>query len=116
MQELALKFIADIWSLQQAATMEAAGLPHNGFGRKPPLSGMRPTRIRRSIAEIEDIERKVVDVCLKHSEGMTVEQISAELKLSSKELAKPVEEGLKRGVLKKKGQKRGTKYFAGARR
>ena len=55
----------------------------------------------------------IVALVAKHAEGLRAEQIKAALNLDTREMPRPLADGLKSGVLKKSGQKRATVYTAG---
>lgn len=64
----------------------------------------------------EDISRTLSQIVLTleaHPEGLRAEQIKSLLGLDTREIPRPLAEGLKTGVLKKEGQKRATTYFVG---
>ncbi|OJY16260.1 MAG: hypothetical protein BGO98_40415 [Myxococcales bacterium 68-20] len=69
---------------------------------------------RRSPDDIAKTLDQIVAVVAKHAEGLRAEQIKAALNLDTREMPRPLAEGLKSGVLKKSGQKRATVYTAGA--
>ena len=69
---------------------------------------------RRSAAEIDDLAKEIVDLCKKHPGGIKAEEMRAVLKVENRELQRPIFLLLKRGNVKKTGQKRSTLYFAAA--
>lgn len=69
---------------------------------------------RRSPADIARTLENIVAVLAAHPEGLRAEQIKAALSLDTREVPRPIAEGLKSGVLKKSGQKRATVYTVGA--
>ena len=72
-------------------------------------SGRLPRRSATDIAKALD---QVVSLVKKHSEGLRAEQIRDQLRLQSKEMPRILKEGLSKKVLRSKGQKRATTYFA----
>jgi len=71
-------------------------------------------RIRRSAEDLEALAGKVL-AYVKANAGHRLEQISTGLKIASKELKRPVATLLESKKLRTKGQKRGTRYFAGGK-
>ena len=69
---------------------------------------------RRSPTDIARTLDNIVAVLTAHPEGLRAEQIKAALNLDTREVPRPIAEGLKSGVLKKSGQKRATVYTVGA--
>jgi hypothetical protein len=67
---------------------------------------------RRSAEDIAKTAGQVVSLVKKHKEGLRAEQIRSELGLQPKEMPRILKEGLAKKVLKSKGQKRATTYFA----
>jgi hypothetical protein len=82
----------------------------NGGVRKGGAPGGRLAR--RSPSEIEHVVGLVVAKLREHKTGMRSEQLQAALKLSKKEISRPLSEGLAKGRITKKGEKRATTYFA----
>ena len=69
---------------------------------------------RRSPSDIARTLDNIVAVLTAHPEGLRAEQLKAALNLDTREVPRPIAEGLKSGVLKKSGQKRATVYTVGA--
>ncbi|MBX3210168.1 MAG: hypothetical protein KF764_34370 [Labilithrix sp.] len=67
---------------------------------------------RRSQEDIEATLKKIVSVLVKHPEGLRSEQIKAALQLDTREMPRPIAEGLSSGILNKSGNKRATVYTA----
>lgn len=92
-----------------------SGGARRGPGR-PPGSGSSSRgsgkRIRRSSAQLEETLDRIVSLLKKNKDGLRSEQIQSELGITRKEIPRPITLGLKSKVLKKKGQKRATVYFA----
>jgi hypothetical protein len=90
-------------SLARAAAPQPAAAP------KRRSSGRLPRRSPEDIAKVLD---GVVALVKKHREGLRAEQIREELGLQAKEMPRVLKEGLSKRVLRSKGQKRATTYFA----
>jgi hypothetical protein len=67
---------------------------------------------RRSLEEIQAVVADVVKLVSKHPDGLRSEVIRKELDLDVREVPRVLREGVASGVLKCKGQKRATTYFA----
>ena len=67
---------------------------------------------RRSLDEIAKTLDDVVALLKKHEKGLRAEQIRSELGLMRKELPRVLKDGLAAKVLRAKGEKRATTYFA----
>ena len=84
----------------------AAAAPRAKGGRK---SGRLP---RRSADDIAKTLERVVSLVKRHKNGMRAEQIRTVLRMQAKEMPRVLKEGLSKKMLKSKGQKRATTYFA----
>jgi hypothetical protein len=91
-------------SQTEAATPSGTGAkkPSQGSGRLP----------RRSAQDIAKVASQIVSLVKKHKGGLRAEQIRSELGLQPKEMPRILKEGLANKLLKSKGQKRATTYFA----
>jgi len=69
---------------------------------------------RRTAGEIDQLAKEIVDLCKKHPEGVKAEEMRAVLKVEAGQLQRPVFLLLKRGTIRKTGQKRSTLYFSAA--
>jgi hypothetical protein len=67
---------------------------------------------RRSADDIAATLDRIVSLLKQHPGGLRAEQIRKQLDMLAKELPRPLAEGLDAKVLRKKGQKRATVYFA----
>jgi hypothetical protein len=67
---------------------------------------------RRSAEEIKAGLGTIVTLLQKHKDGLRAEQIRSTLGLQSKEMPRILKEGISTRVLRSKGQKRATTYFA----
>ena len=86
----------------------ASPAPRGGTGKKAGRLG------RRSPADIERTLSNIVSVLMAHPEGLRAEQIKAALQLDTREMPRPIAEGLKVGTRKKSGNKRATIYTVGS--
>jgi hypothetical protein len=131
LNELATSFSAGVLDAVRGASLEellsesAAGksrLPRRAVGRAAspetaaaPAPRRRPGRLpRRSADAIAEAVEKIVGLLGDNPAGLRAEQIRQKLGLQSKELPRPLKEGLDGGRLKKVGRKRATTYFVGA--
>jgi len=75
--------------------------------------GRKPGRLpRRSADEIQASLSKIVTLLQKHKDGLRAEEIRANLGMQAKEMPRVLKEGLASKLLRSKGQKRATTYFA----
>ena len=89
----------------------APAAPSTPRGRKPGAGRLS----RRSPSDIERVVSEIVSLLAESAEGLRAEEIRRRLGLVSKELPRPLKEGLDSGRIGKSGQKRATTYFiAGA--
>ena len=73
----------------------------------------RPGRLpRRSAEDIAGALSSIVALVKKHKEGLRAEQIRKELGMEAKEMPRVLKEGLTTRLLRTRGQKRATTYFA----
>jgi len=115
-------FAHELSELVKQAAVESVQEALNGSG--PTRRGRKPRAkavakrgssrsSRRSSEQVADLGKTIL-AHVKSNQGHRLEEISAALKTPSKELKRPVALLLEAKKLKKRGQKRGTKYFAGA--
>lgn len=126
---LAEEFAAKILlALRSASLQDLSGLSGGAArpaGRPPraatPASPPAATRTRfaktrpgarRTAADFEKITTAVVELLKKHPGGLRAEQIQKELGLGRKDLPRPMAQALAANLVRKKGEKRATKYFA----
>lgn len=102
-------------SLEELMSLAGRGRSSRASVARPgALAVGRPGRLgRRSPEEIAKTLESIVSVLHKHPEGLRAEQIKAALQLDTREVPRPLAEGLRSGALKKTGQKRATTYFLG---
>ncbi|MBA3392751.1 MAG: hypothetical protein H0T89_08910 [Deltaproteobacteria bacterium] len=67
---------------------------------------------KRTAAELDQLADGFVEF-VKANPGLRIEQINKQLGTSTKDLALPIRKLLADGVIKAKGKKRSTAYFAG---
>lgn len=106
-QELSAKLASEILLAFKGATFaeiaEVGGKP----GKRTKASGKR---IRRSLEDIQAMAKKVAKSI--PSAGMRAEQIRESLDIDRKDLPRILREALTLKLVKSKGQKRATTYFA----
>ena len=124
LNDLANTFASSVLEAIRGASLEdliaegSGGGPRGrrgGRGGQPTPSGSarKGGRLaRRSPDDIAKSLAKVVTLVKGKKAGLRSEQIRDALKLDKRELPRVLGEGLKRKVLKSKGQKRATTYFA----
>jgi hypothetical protein len=86
-----------------------------GASRAAPAraTSAKPGRLaRRSADDIAGALDSVVALVKKHKDGMRAEEIRRELGMQAKEMPRVLKEGLSSRVLRTRGQKRATTYFA----
>lgn len=84
------------------------GVRGGGAGRASRSGGRLP---RRSAADIGRVLDRIAGLLKSSPKGLRAEQIRQRLNLLSKELPRPLKEGLSSGRLGKSGNKRATTYF-----
>lgn len=122
-QDLIDNFVASLTAAIQEQTI--AALEHalggsieparrgraGGAARGRPASrGSRAKGAKRSPEELEELTSRLA-AYVKSNPGQRIEQIAAEMGVSTKELNLPAKKLLADRVLKTKGQKRATQYF-----
>ncbi len=128
LDSLASTFATDVVRAIQSASLEEllgeVGGARRGPGRpngataaaatpRPRAAGRRGGRLpRRSADDIAKTLDRVVGLVKRHKSGLRAEQIRSELHMQAKEMPRVLKEGLSKRVLKSKGQKRATTYFA----
>ncbi len=111
-------FVSQITELARRAAFEMIekSLGHAGVrgGRGAALrlgGGGRGRGAKRTASDLEQISTQFVSFVSKHP-GLRIEQINKELGTSTKDLALPIRKLVADGVIKTKGKKRSTTYFA----
>jgi hypothetical protein len=109
-------------TIRSASLKELMG--DTGQGQKPILAARMATlsagprllpsgRLhRRSLDEIAKTLDSVAALLKRHPQGLRAEQIRSELGLMRKELPRVLKDGLTNKVIRAKGEKRATTYFA----
>jgi hypothetical protein len=72
----------------------------------------RGRHARRSKEDIAEALARIVALVKQHKEGLRGERIREQLGMQSKEMPRVLKEGLASKVLRAKGRKRATTYFA----
>lgn len=141
-QRIAQNFVQEVVkALVGSSIEEFAQLAHKGGGRKaapaaPKVArrGRAPKaekvekvsargrkasskRNRRSSEEIDAIKDKVVD-CVRdsakdHADGISVSEIAKVIRENIEDITRPIHQAVASGQIKKKGEKRLTRYFPG---
>lgn len=92
----------------------SASSPSSGRSKRTRTASDRLAR--RSPEQIAEAVGRVVALVKKRKDGLRSEQIRAELGMDAKEMPRVLKEALTKKALTSKGQKRGTLYFAKAKR
>jgi hypothetical protein len=114
--DLAESFAVAVLSAIRTASLEEI-LEQSGSGPRSRLSlggGRNGRRVRRTANDIASLVDSIERLLQGHPTGLRAEQIREELGLQSKELPRPLAEGLAQKRFTKDGQKRATTYFAKA--
>ena len=98
-------------SLPSPSARRAAGRAPAARGRKAAVVAEPAKRGKRTGEEVEATAAALLKYIEKHP-GERMEQISAGMKISSKDLNLPLRKLKDEGHLKTKGQKRATEYYA----
>ena len=125
LDSLASTFAMEVVRAIQSASLEEL-LGEVGGGRRGPARANGTTAepkaargprksgrlARRSADDIAKTLERVVSLVKRHKQGMRAEQIRSELDMQAKEMPRVLKEGLSKKMLKSRGQKRATTYFA----
>ncbi len=117
MNRVVAGFVSQITELARRAAFEMIekSLGHAGVrggrGAALRLGGGRGRGAKRTASDLEQISSHFVSFVTKHP-GLRIEQINKELGTSTKDLALPIRKLVADGVIKTKGKKRSTTYFA----
>jgi len=102
-------------SIEELFAQSGARSPSSRAAPTGPRSGGRLAR--RSEGDIAAVIDQIVELLREHPKGLRAEEIRAELGLESKEMPRPIKEGLEAGRFTRSGHKRATTYLAkGAKR
>jgi hypothetical protein len=88
-------------------------MAHAGGVAAAPKRGKPGRLARRSPADIAKTLAQVVSLVKGKKEGLSSEQIQKSLRLDRREVPRVLSTGLAKKNLRKKGQRRATRYFAG---
>lgn len=112
-------FVADLNDLIRKSALDAV---HSALGMTAKRGPGRPRgaapvarkgrRVKRDPKAVMEVAAKVL-AAAKAKPGSSIEQLGAALKMPTKSLALPVRKLIAAKQLKTRGQKRGTRYFAG---
>jgi predicted HTH transcriptional regulator len=112
MQKLVEDFVGRLSNLYRDAVIDA--LSSNGNGHRNGYSngnGNRRKGEKRPADELKALSDKFVAFVAKNP-GLRIEQINTQLGTSTQELALPIRKLIAEGVIRGKGEKRSTAYFA----
>ena len=133
LNELAASFASSVLNALRSASLEdlmaessksagpalrraTRGFVGNGHATATPKVAHTSREGRLKHRGPEDIAKaldQVIALVKKHKAGLRAEQVRAKLGMQAKEMPRILKEGLSKKVLKSKGQKRATTYFAG---
>ena len=71
---------------------------------------------RRSEKDIQAVVGRIVSLLQSNKKGLRAEDIRQKLGLDRREIPRPLAEALRKKLVSKKGKKRATTYFAGAKK
>jgi hypothetical protein len=111
-QALASQFAKDLLELfKEASIRELTSTPHapKAVASAPASNGRRA---RRSTDDIQSTVKSIVSVLKRNGGGMRAEQIKAAIGVETKDLPRPIAVALSEGLIRKKGEKRATTYYA----
>jgi predicted HTH transcriptional regulator len=116
-QKLVDDFVLHITDLWRRKAIESLTDLNGGTGRGrgkaiASIGRSRGRGAKRTAEELDQLADSFVEF-VKANPGLRIEQINKQLGTSTKELALPIRKLLTDGVLKAKGKKRSTAYFAG---
>ena len=124
LDSLASTFATEVVRAIQSASLEellgevggvrrGPGRPNGSTAAPRPRGARKGGRLaRRSADDIAKTLERVVALVKRHKNGMRAEQIRTVLRMQAKEMPRVLKEGLSKKMLKSKGQKRATTYFA----
>jgi len=107
-------FVTQISDLARRAALEMIEKSLGKSGTRGSVRGISTGRGRgakRTASDLEALSSQFVSFVTKHP-GLRIEQINKELGTSTKDLALPIRKLVAEGVVKTKGKKRSTTYFA----
>jgi len=125
------QFTTDLSELIRAAAVAAVtetlsgGVVPAGQAKKPAKTGAKTgakargrkkkgRRVRRTMADLNQLMDDI-KAYVKANKGQRLEEISAGMAVSSKDLKRPMSMLLEQEILRKEGERRGTSYFMARR-
>jgi hypothetical protein len=119
LNELAASFANGVLAAIRTASLEDLLAESGNARRLPPVPGAAAGRAsrgsgrlpRRSADDIGQVLERIASLLKSSPKGLRAEEIRQRLNLLSKELPRPLKEGLASGRLGKSGNKRATTYF-----
>jgi hypothetical protein len=119
--DLASTFAASVVAAIRESSIEelfAQSSARSPSSRAAPAAHRSGGRLaRRSEGDIAAVIDQIVELLGQHPKGLRAEEIRAALGLESKEMPRPIKEGLEAGRFTRSGHKRATTYLAkGAKR
>lgn len=113
MNRVVAGFVTQITELARAAARDMIdqALGHGGRLSAPRANASRKRGTRRTSADVERSCEAVHAFVAKHP-GVRVEQINKQLGTTTSELALPIRKLIADGLLRSKGKRRATTYFA----
>ena len=125
---LAEEFVSAILEAVRGASLDdlssvggSAMKTHAAGGYRPPVAkksggSKGGKRVRRSEEAIQEVAEQIAVFVKKHKDGVGAETIREELGIDRKDLSRPMTEALGQKLISKRGEKRGTLYFAGGKK
>ena len=125
---LAEEFVSAILEAVRGASLDdlssvggSSTKTHAAGGYRPPVAkksggGKGGKRVRRSEEAIQEVAEQIAVFVKKHKDGVGAETIREELGIDRKDLSRPMTEALGQKLISKRGEKRGTLYFAGGKK
>ena len=110
----ALESVSEALGGTAKASVSAAGPRRKKTARRAVSAAKPGKRFRRTAEHLEGDKQALLDYVTANA-GQRLEEISAGMNVDSKELKRPATLLLQEGKLRKEGERRGTRYFAGGR-
>lgn len=114
LERAAQTFVEEVLGILRAIELEDLVELRRGGSRARvrPVAGSSGKRVRRSLDTIQAEAKRVAALVGRSKEGLRAEDIREKSGLERKEIPRVIKEALAMGLLKAKGQKRATTYFA----
>lgn len=117
LESLAMQFAQSVLQAVRESSLDDLVAESGGARRAPRRPAAAPARsegkrVRRSPQQLQETLDQIVALLKKNKDGLRSEQIQKALKLTRKEIPRPIALGLANKLLRKKGEKRSTVYFA----